>query len=397
MEVDYDYKNIEENELEVVERKSFGHPDNLADNLAKLCSIEYSKYCLSKFGCILHHNFDKLYIGAGKFEQKKSFIKIKSKIKIVINGRVSICFAKEKINLKRILQPAIKEYISCVLPAINFEKDVKVIYNANSFSQRKNWYTPKSIEDIPDAKEITSGDTSVCVVHTGQTPCEEICKAIESLFFKRNKKGIAIPIYNNIGQDIKIMITRIGQKIEITMCIPVFVLSFSTYEEYCSIIKYYEKIVFECVDKLCKKYNYNFSIYINKKSDSTYRIYKTYKGSCIDCGEEGVVGRGNNSRGLISVFREHSMEAPFGKNERYHTGRVLDFLCRKLGERILQEFNAKTRIVCVARNQNSLLEPYLFNISLNKKISKLELESLKDKVFNEKFLMENILQDDISI
>ena len=62
-----DYKNPEDNYLEIVERKGMGHPDTLADKLAEECSRVYSEYCINKYGFILHHNIDKLYIGAGLF------------------------------------------------------------------------------------------------------------------------------------------------------------------------------------------------------------------------------------------------------------------------------------------------------------------------------------------
>ena len=391
------YKDNSELDFEIVEKKSFGHPDNLADNLAKLCSIEYSKYCLDNFGYILHHNFDKLYIGAGSFTIKDKKVKTKSKIKIVLNGRASTSFANQKINLKKVLNKKIEEYLTTVMPAINFKKDVKVIYNANNFSQRKNWYTPKSVDDIPDAKVITSGDTSVCVVNTGESNCEKLCKEIENIFFKRTKFGFASPIYEDLGQDIKIMITRIKNEIDITICLPVFATRYETFEEYSNILKHYEKIVEDKISPICKEFGYSYTLNINKKQDGSFRIYKTFKGSCIDCGEEGVVGRGNNSRGLISVFNPHTMEAPFGKNERYHTGRVLDFLCRKLGDKILETYNAKSRIFCVARNQNPLLEPYVFNISLNIKIDNEKIEQLAKEIFTEKYLMENILTDTASV
>lgn len=283
------------------------------------------------------------------------------------------------------------------MPAINFKRDVKIIYNSNNFSQRKNWYTPQSIDDLPDAKNISSSDTSVCVVKTGESNCEKICKEIENIFFRREKNGFAVPIFKNLGQDIKIMISRLKENIDITICLHVFVTCFNTFQEYADILKEYERIIESKINPICRKFGYKFTLNINKTQEGSFRIYKTYKGSCIDCGEEGVVGRGNNSRGLISVFNPHTMEAPFGKNERYHAGRVLDFLCRQLGDKILEVYNANSCTFCITRNQNSLFEPYVFKISLDKKIDNRQIELLIKNIFNEKYLMENILNDIASI
>lgn len=63
----YKYKDPETLPTEIVERKGLGHPDSLADGLANAISVAYSQYCLDKFGYVLHHNVDKLYIGGGMF------------------------------------------------------------------------------------------------------------------------------------------------------------------------------------------------------------------------------------------------------------------------------------------------------------------------------------------
>ena len=55
-----DYKNPEDNYIEVTERKGIGHPDTLADMLALECSKAYAKYCLNNYGRVLHYNLDKL-------------------------------------------------------------------------------------------------------------------------------------------------------------------------------------------------------------------------------------------------------------------------------------------------------------------------------------------------
>jgi len=395
--IDNNFRDVEKETFEVVERKCQGHPDSLADSLATICSAEYSKYCLKNFGCILHHNFDKLYIGGGSFEYKNGVVKTKHKIQIVINGRMSTSFGGQKIDLKSIVEDKLKEFLESVMPKINFKKDVNVIYNANNFSQRKNWYTPVSKEDVPDASLVVAGDTSACVVHTGKTTCELLARELERIFFSYPSKNIVKPIYDDIGQDIKIMVTRNKKDIDVTICLPVFATAYKNHEEYVNIIHKYEKLVYEKIKELTINSQYHYTLNINRLEDGSYRTYKTLKGSCIDCGEEGVVGRGNNSRGLISAIREHTMEAPFGKNERYHTGRVLDFLLRRLGDKILNEENCKSSIVCVARNQNPLFEPYIFNINLEKNVERNKIEGYVKEIFNEKYLMDNILDDIITI
>ena len=60
MKIDAAFTPSDRLPFEIVERKGLGHPDTLADGLAENAEIEYCNYCLREFGCIPHHNFDKL-------------------------------------------------------------------------------------------------------------------------------------------------------------------------------------------------------------------------------------------------------------------------------------------------------------------------------------------------
>ena len=42
---------IDDQEIEIVERKGLGHPDTLADGVADAISYKYSNYCLKNFVC----------------------------------------------------------------------------------------------------------------------------------------------------------------------------------------------------------------------------------------------------------------------------------------------------------------------------------------------------------
>ena len=97
------YVNPEEKDFEIVERKGVGHTDTLADALAEEISRVYSKYCLEKFGAVLHHNIDKLYIGAGWNTNSFGSVKRIKPIKVVVNGRISNTCNGEEININQII------------------------------------------------------------------------------------------------------------------------------------------------------------------------------------------------------------------------------------------------------------------------------------------------------
>ena len=99
---------IEDRPYEVVERKGLGHPDTLADGLAEAISNEYSKYCLDKYGAVLHHNVDKISIIGGLVDIDFGKGRVQKSPTIILNGRMSESFKGKKINIILVLGRVIK-------------------------------------------------------------------------------------------------------------------------------------------------------------------------------------------------------------------------------------------------------------------------------------------------
>ena len=56
---------LEDQPLEICERKGLGHPDTMCDSVMNQISIELSKEYMKKFDVVLHHNVDKSLLAAG--------------------------------------------------------------------------------------------------------------------------------------------------------------------------------------------------------------------------------------------------------------------------------------------------------------------------------------------
>ncbi len=390
--INNNYINPENYNVEIVERKGIGHPDNLADKLAMECSREYSRYTYEKYGVILHHNLDKLYIGSGLFLLKNKKIVRKKKILVVLNGRVSTEMNGEQIDLNSIFIPVIHNYMKSVMPRINPEKDLKIVINCNNFSKRDYWYKPRDINDIPDVNNLLAADTALCVLHNNRTFCETLCYEVEHYFWSQNENGYPKPKFDDVGQDIKVMVKRLGNNIDVTVCLPIFKDLYNTYDQYTNIVEKYEKDLSLFVKKIYNKNNYKISINVNRKSDGTRDVYALVKGSCIECGEEGVVGRGNDYTGLICSFRTHSIESPFGKNERYHTGRIMNYLGYKAITKINKELNVNADLYILNRSHDNLFEPLLFLLSVDDISKRDKCIEIINNIVNEKNI-NNILYD----
>ncbi len=383
-----DYQNPEKRKIEIVERKGLGHPDTIADKLAGELSRVYSKYCMDNYGVILHHNIDKLYVGAGLFLLEDGKIKRHHKIRVDLNGRVSNSMNGKMIDLERIFVPVIQDYMGSILPRLNPKEDLEININCTQRSKREYWYQPRDKNDVPDSSKLFAADTALCVSYGKRTYCEELAYKLEQFFWKTNKDGYPTPKYDDIGQDIKVMVSRIGKDVVASISLPVFKDKYNSKDEYDKIVIKYENKLNEYLTTIDNPLKYNVKVEVDRMPDDTYQEYVLVLGSCIECGEEGLVGRGNDSQGLISSVREHTMEAPSGKNLRYHTGRVVSYMANNATKRIAEELGVACTLYALTRNRGSILRPYLFYLSVDDVTKRNECK----RIINEEFTEEKLLK-----
>jgi methionine adenosyltransferase (EC 2.5.1.6) len=60
------WADVDNLEVELVERKGTGHPDFIADSASEEASKRLSLYYLKNYGVILHHNLDKTLVVGGQ-------------------------------------------------------------------------------------------------------------------------------------------------------------------------------------------------------------------------------------------------------------------------------------------------------------------------------------------
>lgn len=372
LSVTKDYNDPALSPIEVVERKGVGHPDSLADALANEVSVRYSQHCLEQFGFVLHHNVDKLYIGAGHFRNDYGHCERVSPIQVQTNGRMSNVLGTEPIDIQSIQRQAITEYLFKVLPHLGNE-DIEIIPNATQCTKVPHWFTPRSRDDVPDAMSPKANDTSFCVSHWPPTPTESIAYRLERYFWEA-ADGYAIPRFNEIGQDIKVLVLRQGRGLEVTLCVPTMSTHTTSYEHYRALITEHETRLQEIAENILLSYQLDVTVRVNPYQ----RLYMLGIGSCIECGEEGMVGRGNTISGIISSHRVHTQESWAGKNPVYHTGRVLGFLTSKLARAISTKLNVKCSVSAMTRCGDSLIPPRFLGVSVDREVNQRDLEQIVD-------------------
>ena len=387
-------------ELEVVERKGVGHPDTIADGIAEKISADYSKYCFEHFGAVLHHNVDKVCAMGGLIKiDDWGKAKMVEPFRILVNGRISPSFAGAKIPLSDIFKKSVEIQLKKTLPHLDISKWVKIIDESTSYSKNPRWFNPLSLDDLPETVKAYANDTSTTVGYWPLTPLEQLTLMMEGFFYEGDRN----PKFDFIGHDIKVMSVRKGNNIDITLCVPFIVNLTPSYKFYKEHVDSITRSLYELARSFLGS-KYDINIYVNNhyrsiKKENIKKIdgyYCNVTGSALDYGEEGVVGRGNNRRGIIPSFRTYTMEAAWGKNPVYHVGKVLGVVVDTLAKEIATKYNCHAQVVAITRIADPLYEPHNLLISTSKKVpedevKKLILSTLKKRDWTKKIIYDEIL------
>lgn len=396
--------NIDDQLFEVVETKGKGHPDNICDTLAEKISSNYSKYCIKHYGVILRHMIDKLSIlgGGSKVHFGKS--EMIAPIRLLINGRFTDRYKNEKIDYMKIVTKTIKAYFKELFPLLDIEKYLVIVDNThhnegpgvvyNNDETTKNERI-KFFEVINDKdferhnNHYKCNDTSTTVSYYPMSKLEQTVLDIEQTLNSKEYKE------NNpwVGNDIKVMGIRKNNKVEITSCVPLIALYVPNIIDYKKKLKKLQMDIEEIVLKHLKENE--ISIYINTRDNYEKNdLYLTAIGSAVESGDEGAVGRGNRSRGVIPFCRNFSMEAACGKNPVYHTGKLFTAIGDNISKKIYEKYHIENVVYCTSKMGDEICKPWNVSVELNKEVS-AEIKDEIDKLVNNEIKNHIKITDDL--
>lgn len=385
-------KSINSQAFEVVETKGKGHPDNICDTLAEKISANYSKYCLKKYGVVLRHMIDKLSILGGGSIVKFGGGKMISPIRILINGRFTDRINDKKIDYMAIVEKTIKTYFKELFPLIDIENDLLIIDNTHhnegpgvvysedntTKNERKKFFEVTEKNDFQrHNNHFRCNDTSTTVSYYPMSNLEQVVLDIEQTLNSKNYKKK----HPWVGSDIKVMGMRKNQKIEVTSCIPFISLYVKNLDDYIEKLNYIKKDIEQIIRK--KFIDNDFEIYLNTRDNyENNDLYLTVIGSAVESGDEGAVGRGNRSRGVIPFSRNFSMEASCGKNPIYHTGKLFTAIGDEISKIIYEKYKIENVVFCTSKMGDDIENPWNVSVELNKKVSD-EIINEIEKIVNE--------------
>lgn len=367
--------NVNDSEYEVVERKGVGHPDNLCDAIAEKISVAYSTYCLDKYGVILRHMVDKVAVLGGS--SKVSFGKgeMTSPIRILLNGRFTHSFLDEKIDYMKIVNYVVRDHFNNIFPLLDTDKWLKIIDNTH-FSQgpgvvyNKDGTTKNErsqfflVSNEKYTKHHSNGfrsnDTSTTVSYFPLSDLENMVIISEGLLDSTEFKKT----HQYVGTDIKVMGKRVNKSIELTLCIP-FIAEFTPHQEfYIQKLKELKELLINVLKGEFPVYSINVILNTRDNFDNQ-DVYLTAIGSAVESGDEGAVGRGNRSNGVIPFTRNMNSEAPCGKNPVYHTGKIFTVIGDIIAEEIYKILGIENTVYLTSQMGRDMNDPWQVAIAFD--------------------------------
>jgi S-adenosylmethionine synthetase len=316
---------LEQQKLEIVERKGLGHPDFICDSIMDKVSVRLSQEYLRKTDAILHHNIDKSLLAAGEAETRFGGGIVKKPMLLIFGDRATFEARGVKIPVEEIAIQTAKQWLQENLRFVDPEKHARYQVELKPGHPE--------LMDIFQRKGRVLGanDTSAAVGYAPMTRTEEIVLKTENFVNSQNFKK-RLP---ESGEDVKVMAFRKNNSLRLTMSMALvdrFVDSESDYfrkkEELSEEIT---RFVRENTD--FEETNIDLNT-LDVKGRGIGGVYLTVLGTSAEAGDSGQVGRGNRTNGVIPLNRPYCSEAAAGKNPVSHVGKIYNTLTHKLANHV---------------------------------------------------------------
>ncbi len=315
---------VEDQHIEIVERKGIGHPDSICDGVAEEVARALARAYLDRFGRLLHFNTDETQLVAGTAAPAFGGGEMLEPIYLLIVGRATKRYDGERIPAETIALKAAREYLDETFPNLDVGTDIVVDIKLGEGSG--------DLQDVfgEEGAVPMANDTSYGVGHAPLTETEQI------VYNTENELNTAYAADNpEVGQDIKVMGKREGDRIDVTVAVAMidhYIEDMAAYKQAIEDVKAY-------VNDLTTEYTgRDVTVYVNTADDyEEGSIYLTTSGTSAEQGDDGSVGRGNRANGLITPNRPMSMEATSGKNPVNHIGKIYNLLSTEIAESVVDE------------------------------------------------------------
>ena len=315
---------VEDQAIEIVERKGLGHPDSICDGVAEAVSRALASAYIDRYGTVLHYNTDETQLVAGDAAPAFGGGEVLEPIYLLLVGRATKRYDGEQFPAETIALQAARDYLADNFPYLDVGTDVVVDVSLGEGSG--------DLQTVfgEEGAVPMANDTSYGVGHAPLTETERIVLETELRL-----NGPYAAEHPEVGQDIKVMGKREGDHVDVTVAVAMIddhVPDMAAYRDAVAGVRdFVGEVAAEITDR-------EVTVHVNTADDyEAGSIYLTTTGTSAEQGDDGSVGRGNRANGLITPNRPMSMEATSGKNPVNHIGKIYNLLSTELARSVVED------------------------------------------------------------
>ena len=317
---------MDDQAVEIVERKGVGHPDTICDAIMEEVSVALCREYLASFGRILHHNIDKGMLVAGLTEPRPGGGRVLQMMKILFSDRASSSFQGKRIDVVGIAEDTARKWI---------HKNLRFVDpGSNILYQNELKRGSLELTGIFERDVVVANDTAAAIGYAPLSETEQMVLATERYLNSPEFKQR----FPESGEDVKVMAYRQGRALLLTISmafVDKLVPDSKTYFEQKARIT---ADVEEFLSHRQKKID-SIRVMINTLDDPAHAdsgMYLTVLGTSGEGADSGVVGRGNRVNGVIAINRPMNLEAAAGKNPVSHVGKIYSVLANRMANEIYE-------------------------------------------------------------
>lgn len=350
---------VEQQSVEIVERKGMGHPDYICDAVMEAISLALCKEYLDRTGDILHHNIDKGLLAAGSTKLEFGGGRMTKPMQLIIGDRATSRLRRIKIPVKEIAVETAKKWFDDNLRFVDPDKDVRyrVVLAPGSEELTDIFLRPGKVKE--------ANDTSAAVGFYPLTITEQIVLDLEQhLNSQQFKKQ-----FPETGEDVKVMGLRRKNTLDLTVAMPLLTHYITSTKAYFdrkrAIYEAISDFLSSAAKGVFRKISLNYNT-LDQKDRGIGGIYLSLTGTSAEDADSGQVGRGNRVNGLISMNRPMGTEAAAGKNPVSHVGKIYNVLAHQLARQIYENTEGVKELYVLLLSQigKPIDKPKLANVQI---------------------------------
>ncbi len=342
--------------VELVERKGLGHPDSICDALAERFCLALCHYYRDRFGRIFHHNLDKALLRGGGAAPAFGGGRLLQPIEVYLSGRATDKIGSQDVPIKELATESVNAWFREALPELveNRNVGIKCLVRPGSADLVQLY------ERQRQAGHWLANDTSIGVGFAPLSNLESIVLHVEQHLNATATKA-RFPM---LGRDIKILGTRNGQRIRLTIAIAFvgrYLPDLGAYVTAKTAIAEHVAAIASDLAAMPVEAEVNVADDIAAGS-----VYVTVSGTSAEAGDDGQTGRGNRVNGLITPHRPMTMESVAGKNPVTHVGKTYNVAASLIADSLVQELPEVLEAQCwlMSRIGQPVNDPALVDLKL---------------------------------